>query len=297
MDCLTLDIGGTKTAAAWWRAGKQVLRREEPTPGQAEELMALIGRLTQGAPAVQRVGAAITGTTDGRRVGVLNRHMIGGWDGFALADRLEALLGVPAVLLNDAQAAAWGEFGLRQQPLRDLMFVTVSTGIGAGLVLDGQLRSGLSGLAGHLGHTGGLAQPAAEADASYLACSCGRFGCLERRASGRALQEALAAQGLGDRDAREWLSEPLPQPAAITQWLAQAAHALAQGLANAQALLDVQCVVLGGGLGLNPRFFQALQDASAQLPARFQVPLQPAQLGADAGLVGMARWLQAREGA
>ena len=289
MDLLTLDIGGTKTAAAWWQAGRQVLRREQPTPGQAEDLIPLIGRLVEGAPAVQQVGAAITGTTDGRRVGVLNRHMIAGWDGFALADRLEALLDVPAVLLNDAQAAAWGEFSLRQDGVRDLMFVTVSTGLGAGLVLDGRLRTGMSGLAGHLGHT--VASPAG------WACSCGRLGCLERQASGTALQQGLAALGLGDRDARQWLSEPHPHQDALAQWIAQATQALAQALGDAQALLDLQCVVLGGGLGLNPRFLAALQTAMAQLPARFQVPLEPAQLGADAGLAGMARWLQAQGGA
>jgi hypothetical protein len=62
MDCLTLDIGGTKTAAAWWHGDAMVLRREEPTPGDADGLMALLARMLSQAPAVQQVGAAITGT-------------------------------------------------------------------------------------------------------------------------------------------------------------------------------------------------------------------------------------------
>jgi N-acylmannosamine kinase len=297
LNLLTLDIGGTKTAAAWWQAGQRVLRRELPTPGHANDLLPLIGRLVEGAPAVQRVGAAITGTTDGRRVGALNRHMMAGWDGFALADRLEALLDVPAVLLNDAQAAAWGEYGVRRDGVRDLMFVTVSTGLGAGLVLDGRLRTGMSGLAGHLGHTvAGTAPSGAMATPAGWACSCGRLGCLERRASGTALQQDLAAQGLGDREARQWLSEPHSHQDALAQWVGQATQALAQAIGDAQALLDLQCVLLGGGLGLNPRFFAALQEAIVQLPVRFQVPLAQAQLGADAGLAGMARWLQADDG-
>jgi N-acylmannosamine kinase len=293
MDCLTLDIGGTKTAAAWWHGDDLVLRREAPTPADADALLGLLARLLADAPAVQQVGAAITGTTDGRRVGVLNHHMIAGWDGLPLADRLEQLLGVPALLMNDAQAAAWGEFSARDDGVQDLMFVTVSTGIGAGVVLDGRLRRGRTGLAGHLGHVAGPDG----ALMPRLACSCGRRGCLERLASGTALREALAAWGQGERSARDWLSPPHAHVPALQMWLSEATQALAQAIADAHALLDLQVVVLGGGLGMQPRFLQGLRAALARLPARFQRPVEPARLGADAGLHGMARWLQRGGGA
>ena len=289
MDCLTLDIGGTKTAAAWWSGGALRQRREIATPGDAEALMAALSQMLQHTSGIVQVGAAITGTTDGRHVGVLNRHMIGGWDGFPLADRLEQLLGVPAVLLNDAQAAAWGEHCAREDGLRDLMFVTVSTGIGAGVVLDGRLRSGRSGLAGHLGHVGGgTASPT-----SGAACSCGRGACLERRASGVAMEHDLAALGLGTRSAREWMAPPHQDHPAVREWLAAATRALALAIADAHALLDLQMVLIGGGLGLHPQFLQGVHAAMAELPARFRIPVQAAQLGPDAGLHGMARWLQA----
>jgi N-acylmannosamine kinase len=290
MDCLTLDIGGTKTAAAWWSAGELRLRREIPTPADAEALMGALSSMLQHAPPIGQVGAAITGTTDGRRVGVLNRHMIAGWDGFPLADRLEQLLRVAAVLLNDAQAAAWGEYCARADGVRDMMFVTVSTGIGAGVVLDGHLRSGRSGLAGHLGHVGGgVASPA-----SGASCSCGRGACLERRASGVAMEHDLAALGLGKRSAREWMAPPHQDHPAVQEWLAAATRALALAIADAHALLDLQTVLIGGGLGLHPRFLQGVQAAMEDLPPRFQIPVQAAQLGPDAGLQGMARWLQHR---
>ena len=291
MDCLTLDIGGTKTAAAWWSRGALRLRREIPTPGDAEALLAALSQMLQHPTmAIGQVGAAITGTTDGRRVGVLNRHMIGGWDGFPLADRLEQLFGVPAVLLNDAQAAAWGEYCARDDGLRDLMFVTVSTGIGAGVVLDGRLRSGSTGLAGHLGHVGG----GTASSATGAVCSCGRGACLERRASGVAMEHDLAAFGLGTHSAREWMAPPHQDHPAVQEWLAAATRALALAIADAHALLDLQAVLIGGGLGLHPQFLQGVQAAVAQLPARFRVPVQAARLGPDAGLQGMALWMQAR---
>ena len=289
MDCLTLDIGGTKTAAAWWHGSELLLRREVPTPGDAEALLAVLSRLLQDAPAVQVAGAAITGTTDGRRVGVLNHHMIAGWDGLPLAERLEQLLGVPVLLLNDAQAAAWGEYCARDDGLRDLMFVTVSTGIGAGVVLDGRLRSGRSGLAGHLGHVGGgIARVSAGAQ-----CSCGRGACLERRASGSAMAHDLAALGLGTRSAREWMAPPHQDHPAVQDWLDAATQALVHSIADAHALLDLQAVLIGGGLGLHPRFLQGVQAGMAALPPRFRIPVQAARLGPDAGLRGMASWLRA----
>lgn len=289
MPDLTLDIGGTKTAAAWWSGdGQLLLRREAPTPGDAEALMAMLAELLRQAPAVERVGAAITGTTDGRRVAALNRHMIDGWDGFPLAERLEHLLGAPAVLLNDAQAAAWGEFRARDDGLCDLMFVTVSTGIGAGVVLDGRLRTGRTGLAGHLGHVGGGTARLP----STVACSCGRGACLERRASGVAMQQDLAARGLGSRSARAWMEPAYRDTPALQDWLDAATHALAQALADAHAMLDLQRVLLGGGLGLHPRFLQGVQAALAALPQRFRVPVEAARLGPDAGLRGMAAWLR-----
>ena len=288
MDCLTLDIGGTKTAAAWWRGSELLLRREMPTPADADALIVALSRLLQHAPAVQCAGAAITGTTDGRRVGVLNHHMIAGWDGLPLAERLEQQLGVPVLLLNDAQAAAWGEFCARDDGLRDLMFVTVSTGIGAGVVLDGRLRSGRTGLAGHLGHVGGgIATVSAAA-----ACSCGRGACLERRASGTAMAHDLAALGLGTRSAQEWMAPPHQDHPAVQDWLDAATQALVQSIADAHALLDLQAVLIGGGLGLHPRFLQGVQAGMGALPPRFRIPVQAARLGQDAGLRGMACWLQ-----
>ena len=290
MDCLTLDIGGTKTAAAWWRGGELLLRREAATHGNAQSVLELVGRLALDAPPAQQVGAAITGVTDGRTVWALNRHLIEGWDGLALADRLEQRLGLPASLLNDAQAAAWGEYRMQGDALQDLMFITVSTGIGAGLVLGGKLRIGATGLAGHLGHTVAGTAPGSR-DA---VCSCGRGVCLECQVSGAAMRQTLAAQGLGSRSARSWMQAEHRDVPAVQSWLRFATDRLANAIADAHALLDLQGVLLGGGLGMHPVFLRGVQTAMAGLPARYQIPVVPARLGADAGLRGMALWLQER---
>jgi N-acylmannosamine kinase len=161
------------------------------------------------------------------------------------------------------------------------------------VVLDGRLRSGVTGLAGHLGHIGGWSGGPTE---GRLACSCGRSGCLERRASGTAMEEAMAAQGLGRFSARHWMAPAQLDLPAVRAWLDDAARSLANAIADAHAVLDLQSVLLGGGLGLHPHFLASVQAAVAGLPARFQVPVEPARLGADAGLQGMAYWLQEAAG-
>ena len=88
------------------------------------------------------------------------------------------------------------------------------------------------------------------------------------------------------------MTSPEHQQPAVQTWLHMATGALAQAIADAHALLDLQGVLLGGGLGLHPLYLQGVQGAMARLPLRFQVPVRPARLGADAGLRGMARWLQ-----
>ena len=176
-----------------------------------------------------------------------------------VADRLEQVLGVPALLMNDAQAAAWGEFSARGDGLRDLMFVTVSTGIGAGVVLDGRLRSGRTGLAGHLGHVGG----GTAAACASAPCSCGRGACLERRASGSAMAQDLAALGLGACSARQWMTSPHQDLPAVQDWLDTATRALAQAIADAHALLPEYLTRTDKSADLAGHCIEWLTDADA----------------------------------
>lgn len=210
-----------------------------------------------------------------------NRDTIEGWYGFALEARLSQALQAPVFLLNDAHAAAWGEYRCGPaRAARSMAFVTVSTGVGAGVVVDGSLLLGARGFGAHLGHM--------IVDPEGPACGCGRRGCLEMVGSGRAM-ERDARQAFGrDMSAAELLRlEESGDPAAAAI-ASRAARAVARALANLVALIDPERVVIGGGVGLNQRFGTLLHQALEAEPAWCRPSLERASLGVDAGLVGIA---------
>lgn len=283
---LVLDIGGTKVAAARWVGGLLQDRRQWPMPPTREAWYETLASMASTYPSVSQVAAAVTGLTDGRIWSAVNHQLISFWDGYPLADALAQAWRCPAVLLNDAQAAAWGEFVSGDRQPANLLFVTLSTGVGGGLVLDGQLRSGLRGLAGHIGHVGSGLAPL-DGDTR---CGCGRLNCLEGLASGTALA----------RQASHLLGRPLDAASVFAgcqagdpvcvRLLSHAAQAVAQALADAHALLDLDEVRLGGSVGLAPGMIEAVRQAQQSLPSRFRVAVSRARLGGDAGLIGVGHW-------
>lgn len=286
---LALDIGGTKIAAAQVIGGQCVERRQLPMPDNEADFLGTVRALCEGRPAFEQIAVAVTGYTDGHTVRGVNGSIIPFWNAFPLGPRLQALLGCRVLILNDAQAAAWGEYTVRSRAdCRDLLFMTLSTGVGAGLVLDGRLRTGTQGLAGHFGHA---SLPSAE---PLLRCGCGRLGCLETLASGTALaRRATAAYGRA-MTAQQLFQQADAGDARAGHLLNDAARAVAEAIANAQAQLDLQQVLLGGSVGLAPGMAERVQAALADLPALFQLPVERARLGADAGLVGVADWASTR---
>jgi N-acylmannosamine kinase len=290
---LVLDIGGTKVAAARWTDGELHGRRQWLMPATLQGWRETLAVMARAYPEPDLVAAAVTGATDGRVLSAVNRQLISFWDGYALADALTQAWRCPAVLLNDAQAAAWGEFVASGRQPANLLFMTLSTGVGGGLVLDGQLRSGVRGLAGHIGHMGSGLEPL-DGDTR---CGCGRLNCLEALASGTALA----------RQASHLLGRPLDTESVFAGWhagdavcrrlLERAAQAVAQALGDAHALLDLDEVRLGGSVGLALGMIDAIRHAQQALPARFRVAVSPARLGADAGLTGMGHWASNRLGA
>ena len=197
MTTLAIDIGGTKLAAALIGADGQIRdRRELPTPASQtpealrDALSALVSPLQAHA---QRVAIASTGIIRDGSLLALNPHNLGGLLHFPLVKTLEQLTNLPTIAINDAQAAAWAEYQALEGDITDMVFITVSTGVGGGVVSGGKLLTGPGGLAGHIGHT--LADPHGPV------CGCGRTGCVEAIASGRGI--AAAAQGeLAGADAR-----------------------------------------------------------------------------------------------
>lgn len=296
MSTLVIDIGGTKVAAAWWDRGKLGDVDVRPMVRDRHSLDRLLAELARQFPGATRVGVGVAGTTDGRTMQAVNTEVLGFWDGCALADWF-AQAGLPRpLLLNDAQAAAWGEYRAFPPSAQgrwpaDLLFMTLSTGVGGGLVLGGRLQQGHTFLAGHLGH---IRSPWSPMDGD-VQCSCGQVNCVETVASGTALarqgrhilgrecsaQDVLDEAARGDRDLRELLRH--------------AARVVAQTIADTRAITGIGVVRLGGGLGLAPAMHEAVRQALGQLPPRFAPQLEPARLGAQAGLVGIGHWIDEQE--
>jgi N-acylmannosamine kinase len=142
---LAIDIGGTKIAAANVIDGVCHDRRQQPMPATEAEFLATIATLAAGRPAPARAALAVTGYTDGQRVRGVNRHTITYWNDYPLVERVGALLGCPVLAINDAQAAAWGEYTLRGSECRNLLYLTLSTGVGGPLLLPGFIDLHLHG--------------------------------------------------------------------------------------------------------------------------------------------------------
>lgn len=239
-----LDIGATKTLGVVVDPDGRVVAQERlPTEPGAEGIVrsaagvveALVA--TAGVDEVLAVGVGVPGLVDVER-GALSHAVNLGVDGdwFPLGDLLAERLGAPVAIENDVNAAALGAVALTG--VDDLVYLSIGTGLAAGLVLDGRLRRGRSGAAGEIGHV--------PVDPSGAACQCGQRGCLETIASGRAITEAwpgedgpaaqalFAAAGAGD--------------AAAVAIRDRFAGGIADAVRVLGLSLDPRVVMLGGGV-------------------------------------------------
>ncbi|MEX3018016.1 N-acetylmannosamine kinase [Kluyvera sp. STS39-E] len=283
MTTLAIDIGGTKLAATL--VDDDLIahdRRELATPASRTPdalrtaLQTLVAPLASRA---QRVAIASTGIIRDGVLLAINPDNLGGLLHFPLVDTLQAITGLPTLAVNDAQAAAWAEYHALRGDYRDMVFITVSTGVGGGVVNDGKLVRGSGGLAGHLGHT--LADP------NGPFCGCGRRGCVEVIASGRGI--AAAAEGeLAGCDAKAIFIRAGQGDEQAARLIHRSAGALARLIADTKATTDCQCVVIGGSVGLAEGYLALVETYLAQEPQVYQVRLQPAHYRHDAGLLGAA---------
>ncbi|AKP72888.1 N-acetylmannosamine kinase [Piscirickettsia salmonis] len=283
---LVLDLGGTKLAAALFDGDKLFERQQratcaaadcEPLKQQLSELIAEYhGRF-------DAISIACTGVIKHGRMTAVNAHNLGGLLDFALEDFLKQQVSCPIFMLNDAQAATYGEATIRGQ-VAQLAFITLSTGIGGGVIVNGQL---LQGASGHLGHT--VVDPAGPL------CGCGRCGCAEAIASGTALA-TLGSEALGKTVcARELIELSAVEPKAA-QVMMRAVSVLVGLIADIQAIFEINHIVIGGSVGLNPVFFAHVKQGLNGLPNFFRPQVvEQARLVEDAGLYGAAQWaLQAQ---
>ncbi len=287
---LAVDIGGSKCTVAVVEGGVLRARRRTKTPAVAgpEAVVASVTRLALEALAETStntpgaVGIACAGLVQDGRVWALSPDLLPGWNGFGIERALAERLDLPAHTLNDGHAAALGEarHGAGRNRASTL-FVTVSTGIGGGLVLDDRLWRGRLGVAGHLGYVC--------IDPDGPASGIGRPGVLESVASGTALARRAAALG-HHVDARTVIEAAEAGSPWAVDLVGSAVAALARVLTDIQAVLAPDVVVLGGGVGLNVAFRRRLIEALAPAPTTLRPEVVAADLGDAAGLVGASEW-------
>ena len=306
MTVLAIDIGGTKLAAGIVNtAGSILVRREVPTLAAEgpERVLDRLTRLAQdvlAAPrvsdeAIQRIGIGCAGPVDRQAGLILNPPNLPGWVCVPLVERIEKALGRPAVLENDANAAALGEFRYGAgKGGSSLVYLTVSTGIGSGIILNGKIWHGVKDGAGEVGHMTLLPDGPI--------CGCGNRGCLEALASGpsiaRRAREALAT-GQPSRllDAGEFTAADVVRLAQEGDAIAaevwdETVRYLGLGVAAIVTILAPERVVIGGGVTQAGDFlFEPLRREvrrRVKLVAVESVPILPAALGPDVGILGAA---------
>jgi glucokinase len=300
-----IDVGGTKIAGGVVDDAGSILataRRDSPATnteaieGAIEDLVRELGASYD----VGAVGVGAAGFVDAARSTIMFAPNLA-WRDEPLRSDLEKRLGLPVVIENDANAAAWGEFRFGAgEDVEDLLLVTVGTGVGGGIVLNGGLHRGAFGVAAEIGHM--------RVVPDGRLCGCGQRGCWEQYASGSALvtetrrlagenvpgSDGLLERAGGKADAisgRLITAAAQDGDAFATARLAELGRWLGEGIASLAAVLDPAVAVIGGGVSeagallLDP----VREHYTSSLTGRRHRPelvIRPALLGNRAGMIG-----------
>ena len=295
---LGLDIGGTKLAAGVGEASGELLSfTTQPTPQEStpQQVVTLLVEMAEAALTdagiskhdLAGVGVSYGGPVNQATGVTVCCHHLTGWENFALREMLSQELGAWVQVDNDANVSALGEacFGAGRG-YRHLLYLTVSSGIGAGVIIDRRIYRGATGLAGEIGHI--------VIDTQGPACPCGQRGCLEAMASGWAIGRHGQEMGF-TRD------QQIPDAAVVfaavasgnqkaREVIVQASEALGRGIAMAVNLLDPGLVVIGGGVAkAGETLLQPVRDAVARWamePIGSRVRIIGAELDNQSGVLG-----------
>lgn len=302
---LALDFGGTKiSAAAARRGGREWLglqRRASPPGSDADSDYRAALELASAVLAGNRpaaVGVSFGGPVWADSGVVKLSHHVPGWEGVPLAERLRAEFGAPVAVENDGIIAALGEYRYASRPdVGSLLYLTVSTGVGGGVIIDGRIWHGADGMAGHVGHL--------RLEPDGPPCVCGSRGCLEAIAAGpaiaaeatrRILSEQAGGSALLGRiggDADAITARDVAEAAAAGDELAfavmeRAAGALGIGIGSAANLLNPDTIRVGGGVSKSgPVLWEVMRKVARETAMpEVRLDLAPAALGDDAPLWG-----------
>ena len=304
-----IDIGGTNMRSALVDENGDIMERRSIPSGAGKgidyvmtNLAKLIGENVTGKN-VDGVGIGIPGIIDSERGILTQAPNISNVDDYPIRDVLAEKMGsdIPVFIENDANCAAVGEWWVGAgRSVDSLVITTLGTGVGGGIILKGELWSGADGMAGEIGHI--------TISPNGARCNCGNFGCLESYASASAIRR-MVKEGLNDnkletilrKKSRGVSGEKLPEivmEAAVegdkfALWIwDEVGKALGIGIANVVNLLNVEMVVIGGGLSNAWELFidRSMTEArkrGLRAPMR-RVEVKRTALGDDAGIIGAA---------
>lgn len=311
---LALDLGGTKIIAAAVLSTGEIISRKYSLTLADEGPRPVINRLSSAVaetmaqaklktPGIAGIGIAAAGIIDTNEGIVTTSPNLPGWRDVPLRDIIAERLGLTTYLINDASAAALGEhrFGAGKG-VDNLIYLTVSTGIGGGIIIDGELYLGADGCAGEIGHM--------IIETHGPQCNCGKFGCLEALASGSAMtKESVRRLNQGEKSyIIELVDGRLEDITAETVSLAarkgdslacdivaRAANYLGIGLANLVNIFNPELIVIGGGVSKMGNMLlaptrKAVRELAFKLPAR-TARIVRARLGSNAGIIGAAAYV------
>jgi glucokinase len=274
MSIFAIDIGGTKFSAALFRDGRMTRRETRRTDrdGGREWMLGQlweIGRAWRAEEAFTAIGVGFGGPVDFASQQVVLSTHVGGWQGFDLPGWLRGEFGAPVLMDNDANVGALGE-GMHGagSGFRPLFFMTLSTGIGGGILLDSGVYRGADSYAGEIGHLN--VRP------DGPPCLCGSNGCFERMCCGLWLEHDYG------RSAQELMQDP----AFVEDYVVD----LARGLKAAIMLLNPARIVIGGGISKagDALFVPLRAELRRQVTSwsRARLDVVPAALGDDSVLWG-----------
>jgi glucokinase len=300
---LAADFGGTRLRAAVVdETGAVSGRREVESPDQREGVLPIVLSLLEAT--VEEAGGhvdacciASAGMIDAVRGRVIISPNIPGFRGLELTGPVAERLGIPAYIENDASAAALGEFRFGAgREYRHFAHLTLGTGIGGGLVLDGRLYRGARGFAGEFGHM--------TIDPTGPDCSCGSRGCVEAFASGTAFarrakrlvesgRSRILAEVVGaDEPSGEHLLAAAQNGDALSEAeIRNGGHCLGLGVGSLINLLNPEAITLSGGLlAMGDLYLEPMKKAIAATAfgPTTGVAIRLSELGDDAGLLGAA---------
>lgn len=306
---LGIDLGGTKSLAIVALTDGTILSssyKETPSSKGREAVADVLAECAVEAASLAGIplskmgaaGFAVAGLVDRRNGIILASPNLQGWNDVPLASMMQKRLSLRCVIANDANAAAIGEllFGAGQG-VKDQIFITISTGIGAGIIAGGRLYIGASGTAGEIGHM--TIVP------NGPKCGCGRYGCWEALASGTAIARS-AAEGISagrqsiipsliqqnpvQLSAREVFEAARQGDSFAREIVSQASNYLGIGLANLINIFNPELFVIGGGISkewdsIMPQSWALAQERAFSLPAQ-KARMEKAALNDFAGAMG-----------